>query len=555
MHPKQHISQLPQIIKQKGVEQIVISPGSRNAPLIKIFHETFGENCISIVDERSAGFFALGLSIRSQKPVVVLSTSGTAVLNYGPALAEAYYQAVPLIAITADRPAEWIDQQDNQTIRQKNIFSNYSKYSCELPVVCTIDDDIWYSNRLINEAFNHAVSGKPGPVQINVPLREPLYDELPIGESVREISIAQIESVRLSNHIIEKWNKSNRILVVCGQMKPDTELLELINRIASFGKAVVLAEAVSNIKGEKIINKPDLLLASQGTDIEKLKPELVVYCGGQVISKRLKSFLRSQKDAEFWFVDASAGHIDTFRNLSTIIPVSPKLFFKEIVRNMPEKINMDFTSIWQKSNDTLKEKFNNLLPIVENSDLMVFQRLSGFIAEKDIVFAGNSSVIRYLQMFDFNGQTIYSNRGTSGIDGCLSTASGIAQNSEETVFAVLGDLSFIYDSNGLWNKNLPKNLKIIVINNSGGGIFGMLEGPSSHDFYDEFLVAHHPVDISKLCSAFGVIHYTNSDNEQIETVFKRFKLEPKPALLEIKTPAERNPEIFRNFINKISKQK
>lgn len=553
MHSKQHISIIPNLLKQKGVRQIVISPGSRNAPLIKLFFEVFADNCFSIVDERSAAFFALGLALKSQKPVVVLSTSGTAVLNFAPAMAEAFYQSVPLIAVTADRPAEWIDQQDNQTIRQKYSFSNFSKLSAELPVVCTTEEDIWYTNRLVNEAFNVSVTGKQGPVHINVPLREPLYEEIPSTDYNREIKISKPSAITLSGDLIEKYTNNTRILIVCGQYQPDAELSELINGIADTGKAVVIAEPISNIKGNKIIDRPDLLLAALGNELEKQAPGLVIYFGGQVISKRLKSFLRNLRNTEFWFVDPSSAHIDTFKNLSCIVPFSPQSFFKRLIEISNTGYQTGFDKSWQESYSLFKARFDSLLPVVEYSDLKIFQQLSGLISENEILFAGNSSVIRYIQMFECNAKWVFSNRGTSGIDGCLSTASGIAKNSGELVFAILGDLSFVYDSNGLWNKNYPQNLKIIVVNNAGGGIFGMLEGPSKQNFYSEYLVAHHPVDISKLCGAFGVAHYSYDGIGLLEPVFEQFKDNPNPSLLEIKTPTDRNPEIFRNFIKNISR--
>jgi 2-succinyl-5-enolpyruvyl-6-hydroxy-3-cyclohexene-1-carboxylate synthase len=553
MHPKQHISTIAKLLMQKGVEQVVISPGSRNAPLIKLFFDAFKENCFSIVDERSAAFFGLGLSIRSQKPVVILSTSGTAILNFAPAIAEAYYQGIPLIAITADRPSEWIDQQDNQTIRQKNSYSKYCKFSCELPLVFSINDDIWYTNRLINEAYNRSVSGKPGPVHINVPLREPLYEEIPVNENVKEIEISTPAAVRLSQKLIGKFTQSSRILIVCGQMQPDEELSELLNKISDSGKAVVLAEHISNIRGERIVSDADFILASISSDLKELNPELVIYFGGQVISKRLKAFLRNLTVTDFWLVTPEIEHTDTFKNLSVIVQTSPKLFLKEISESIYTDVNPGFSQTWTEFRAKLAKKLNSLLPITEHSDLKIFQQLSQLVSPADILFAGNSSVVRYFQMFSTKAKFVFSNRGTSGIDGCLSTASGIAQNSRENVYAVLGDLSFVYDSNALWNRNLPKNLKIIIINNSGGGIFAMLEGPSTQSFYNDFLVAHHPVDISKLCAAFGVVHYKYSGEGKIEEIFNLYKKEVNAALLEITTPADRNPEIFRNFIKNISK--
>jgi 2-succinyl-5-enolpyruvyl-6-hydroxy-3-cyclohexene-1-carboxylate synthase len=181
-HPKQHISDLAEICRLKGIRQIVISPGSRSAPLIQSFYRVFGDDCISIVDERSAAYFALGIAEYTRTPVVLICTSGTAVLNYGPALAEAYYQGVPLLAVTADRPRELIDQQENQTLHQSGIYRNFSKGSFDLPQVITSADDLWYAHRLINEAVDLTKTPFEGPVQINVPLTEPLF-----GSSARQL--------------------------------------------------------------------------------------------------------------------------------------------------------------------------------------------------------------------------------------------------------------------------------------------------------------------------------------------------------------------------------
>ena len=180
LHSKQHITDLAYVCQKKGIDSVVVSPGSRNAPLIKAFFELFGDNCISIADERSAAYFALGMAACSHKPVVLLCTSGTAVLNYAPALAEAYYQQVPLLAITADRPGEWIDQQENQTLRQPGIYRNYIKGSYHLPQVIHSRDDVLYAQRIVNEAINLTLSPSPGPVHVNVPLTEPLYESLPL---------------------------------------------------------------------------------------------------------------------------------------------------------------------------------------------------------------------------------------------------------------------------------------------------------------------------------------------------------------------------------------
>ncbi|MBN2486747.1 MAG: 2-succinyl-5-enolpyruvyl-6-hydroxy-3-cyclohexene-1-carboxylic-acid synthase [Bacteroidales bacterium] len=554
MHPKEHISILPGLLKVKGAQNVIISPGSRNAPLIKLFFDNFGESCLSIVDERSAAFFGLGMAIKTGLPSILLSTSGSAVLNYAPAIAEAYYQGIPLIVVTADRPPEWVGQNDNQTILQKNIFANYIKYSCQLPLDCTCNDDLWYTNRMVNEAYNISVSGCPGPVHINVPLREPLYGQLTVSKYLRNIELSETGTFSLGNEVYEKWYSSQRILVVCGQMLPDIELSGILNQLAGSGMAVVIAEALANIGGRHIANNPELLLAMAGDKVKDNLPSLVIYFGGQVVSKRLKAYLRQIEGVPFWHINPSGAHIDTFKKLSKVIPLSPKDFFREIIKNMPTGSSTGFCEYWLTLDKQATDRVNSLLPESGFSDLWAFFMLSRLISKNELVFAGNSSVIRYLQLFGFSGKALFSNRGTSGIDGCLSTACGIARTSAENVIAILGDLSFVYDSNGLWNKNLPKNLKVVVINNSGGGIFSLLEGPEPSDVFERFQVAHHPVNLSILSAAFGVKYLACNNAETFEGSFHQLMATNTAALLEIKTPSGQNPEIFRTFIENISKQ-
>ncbi len=547
-----HIALIPVILKKHGVEKIVISPGSRNAPLIQVFFKVFGDNCISIVDERSAAYFALGIAIKSQKPVVLLSTSGTATLNYSPAVAEAFHQGVPLIAITADRPPEWIDMQDNQTIRQQNIYAQNCKAGYELPVVVTSKDDEQYITRIINQAYNTCIEGKPGPVHINVPLREPLYNDIPIIDNVRFIKANHKQRLNIDTEIIQKWDSYKKVLIVIGQMPPLKGFSEVVNKLLEDDRVIVFAEPLSNIKGEKVISQLDIIRGIKESEIKAFQPELVVFMGGQIVSKPLKQFLRNS-NSEQWFVSPSGEFVDTFQNLTIVIKASPIDFFKGVLE-MNKFIGLsDYQSNWLARNKSRHLLIEASTSNVEYSDLSVFKTLSKLIDEDVILFAGNSSVIRYLQTFSLKQEEIYGNRGTSGIDGCLSTASGVASATNKPVYAILGDISFMYDSNALWNRGLPDNLKIIVINNQGGNIFGMIDGPSLQVGYKEFLVANHSVNLKKISEAFGVEYYLASSEVEIKKDFKQFSCFRGCAIMEIITPGEINPGIFRNFVENISK--
>jgi 2-succinyl-5-enolpyruvyl-6-hydroxy-3-cyclohexene-1-carboxylate synthase len=541
------------LLKAKGVKHIVIAPGSRNAPLIQSFYREFGESCLSIVDERSAGYFALGIALKTQTPVVVITTSGTAVLNLAPAIAEAYYQGVPLIAITADRPAEWIGQQDNQVIQQQNVFGNNCKASFQLPTECTCPEDLWLTNRIVNEAFNKTITGKSGPVHINVPLREPLYDELPVSAEHSIIETIAPEGVKINEDLITTWEKAKRILIVCGQQAYDQNLNGFLNQFAKDCRVVVLSESTGNTTGENILHNPDLLFQHAEKELTNLKPELVVYFGGQVVSKRIKTYLRTVS-CEFWYVSPGGLFVDTFKRLSKVIQADVSGFFTSLYKKVEIVTGSDYSQQWQLLYAKTLEAIGLQTENIEFSDLWVTQQIANKLPTESILFAGNSSMIRYLQYFKNKSQQVFANRGTSGIDGCLSTAAGIATVTDKPVFAVLGDLSFIYDSNGLWNKSLPANLKIIVVNNKGGGIFSMIPGPAQQVGFEAFFQAHHPVSIEKITAAFNLDYTFCSDAESFEEAFQACSASKKAAVLEIETSTEINTQVFTNFVKKLKNE-
>lgn len=550
MHIKAHISILPVILKAKGVEQAVISPGSRNAPLIQVFYREFGENCMSIVDERSAAYFALGLAVSSQKPVAILTTSGTAVLNLGPALAEAYYLGAPLIAITADRPAEWIDQEDNQTIRQDKVFLNIKK-GFELPVQINTEDDLWLAERIINEAANISMTGKPGPVHINVPLREPLYELLPEIGNYRIIDATETSGYIFPEKLKTKFQRAESILIIAGQLHKNERIFKSMAKLLEDKRICVTAEPISNLTDLDGVINADLILATHPQKHRELVPDLILYFGGQVISKNVKQFIRKINNCEQWVINPAGEHTDTFKGLGTVIKTDVAQFVKYLSEIRTEGGDHNYQEKCTNLFNAAKNKINNSIEKYGYSDLTVFYALSKKITSNDIVFIGNSSIVRYFQLFGTKAAAVYSNRGTSGIDGCLSTAAGIARNSDKDVYTILGDLSFLYDSNGLWNAQLPHNLKIIVINNNGGGIFSLLEGPSGLNAYVPFFKAGHQVQISKLCEAYQVKYYFCASIAELDHTFAVIKAYNDTVLLEIKTPEEDNPIIFSKFIEQL----
>lgn len=551
MQSKQHLALLPNIFRAKGVEKIIICPGSRNAPLTQVFYREYKSDCQSLVDERSAAYFALGVALKTKKPVVIISTSGTAVLNFAPALTEAFHQGVPLIAITADRPSEWIDQEDNQTIRQKGIYNQNIKKSFELPVASSQEEDLWFTERVVNESFNLANSGKKGPVHINVPLREPLYETIHDIGDFRNIEFNSGKLPELSSQMKEVFLQSKRILIVIGQRNKCKVFNSNLQKLLDDKRITIVAEPIANISTVSGIVNADLVLASRQKEQEKLKPDLVIYIGGQVVSKRLKQYFRKLENINQWRISPDGAHIDTYKHVNSIIESGNNAFIETLL-NLKSSIASGYQQNWQKAYERAIAVFDAQIKSVEYSDLYAFKKITELIEKDDIVFAGNSSVIRYYHLFSTKALAVYANRGTSGIDGCVSTAVGIASSTHRKVYMLVGDLSFIYDSNGLWNNNLPDNLRIVVINNNGGGIFSLIDGPQQQDSYTEFFATPHQVDLSKICEAFHLKYYFCAKPSELEEILPEFKSSESICLLEIKTPEDLNPSIFRNFISKLN---
>jgi 2-succinyl-5-enolpyruvyl-6-hydroxy-3-cyclohexene-1-carboxylate synthase len=558
LHPKQHISDLAEICLQHGVHSVIISPGSRNAPLIGAFYQLFGNRCISIVDERSAAYFGLGISRVVQKPVVLVCTSGTAVLNYAPALAEAYYQQVPLIAITADRPAEWIDQYDNQTIHQNNVYQNFVKQSFQFPQETGCYDDLWFAHRIANELFYKALIHTPGPVHLNVPLKEPLYDKLPDATTnLRRISFPDLEvGLKLSDELILQWKNAGKILIVHGQDVPNSGVSGPLKILSKDSRVVIVSENISNLQILKRFEYPDLIFGDNPEN-ESIKPDLLIVSGGHVISKRLKNFLRKLDIPVCWRIAVDENIADTYKKTSVFIPFKPRDVFQALSVHLNNKTDSGYLQIWEDVKGRASAKRSSIFEETPFCDLTVFHTIFKLLPENPILELGNSSIIRYTQLFDIRSDIVYyANRGTSGIDGCLSTAAGTASCSESLTIAIVGDLSFVYDSNALWNRSLPENLRIIVINNMGGGIFSLIDGPSEQAGFEKFIKAYHPVEIKKMAEAFHLSYFCAYNIADLEKNLPLFYKESFVAsVFEIFTNEETNTKAFNKVMEKVGSQK
>jgi len=555
--PKQGISDLPEICYRHGMHNVVISPGSRNAPLIFSFTNHGRMKCLSITDERSAAYFALGLALHSQEPVGLICTSGTAALNFAPAIAEAFYQNVPLIIMTADRPGEWIDQADGQTIRQGEIYRNYIKQSYNMPTETAIDSDLWFFNRSVNEALNSASQEPKGPVHLNIPLREPLYSPLPepgsnlqiIRTSIPVLGIAAEELAQLQGH----WNTRTKKLIVFGADEENEASYLTLPQLLKDPAVVIVAENISNLINENIIAAPERFFASvTAAENSLFRPDLLVTVGHSVVSGQLKKYLRQNPPNEHWHIQTSPSYVDTFQGLTRSIIASPAALLRLLTEN-GMRTDSKYQDILFEKEINLRRKHNEILRTFPFSDLVVFDTILKCLPADSNLHLANSTPIRYSQLFKSRSDIHYHcNRGTSGIDGCVSTAAGYAVASQKPTILITGDISFIYDSNGLWNNYLTGNFKIVVINNGGGNIFRLINTGEGEIPAREYLETPHHVNIKFLAEAFGASHAACRTAAELTGLLDWF-LEPadRPYILEIVTDSAVNTSVFKDYYNQI----
>lgn len=550
---KKNISLLTDIFVKKGFSDIVISPGSRNAPIVLSFANRPEVISFSIVDERSAAFFALGMAQQKNKTVAIACTSGSAALNYAPAIAEAYYQKIPMLVLTADRPPELIENGDGQTIRQKNVYANYIKASFELPTDIEAKEQFATTEKLINEAIDLTMWPEAGPVHINVPFREPLYRVVSNQEpgAVLDFSFKPQDLPESQlNMLAQKFNSVSRVLFIAGQAKRNAKVNALLSKLAAFKQVAVLTETTSNLHDEQFIDCIDNVVSTiKENEMQAFQPELIISLGGQVVSKMIKSFLRKNAAAEHWHISPSGEKMDTYFCLTETIVQEAEQFLNIFIPIVKNK-NSVFSETWTKRKKLVIEKRTEYLEKIPYCDFQVFDFLLKNIPQNSFLHLGNSTPVRYSQLFGTSSRFEYfSNRGVSGIDGQVSTTAGAAFVSSTINTIISGDLGFFYDSNALMNHYLKSNLKIIVINNGGGGIFRFIDGPASSPQLEEFFEAKHNWKVEKIAECFGVNYFKSENLEQLKEVFSElYKQEnSQPSLLEIFTPAETNALVLQNY--------
>jgi len=545
--------QVIQLCAAKGVLHVVISPGSRNAPLTIGFASHPEIKAYSIVDERCAAFFALGIAQELQLPVAVICTSGSALLNYYPAIAEAYYSRIPLVVISADRPKKMIDIGDGQTVRQEGVFDNHILYAANLKQSINVGDKCFSDKNQehINIAINIAIK-ENGPVHINVPFAEPLYEtqENFTEEITVTGSIKRTEMLNQNNFaaFIGDWNLAEKRMILIGVNPPNNIEQEFLDYLGNDSATVVFTESTSNTHHSNFFPGIDKIIAPlNDNELSELQPDILLTIGGLIVSKKIKVFLRNYKPKAHYHVGKDKA-FDTFFCLKHHFEISENSFFKELCLS-----NIAIESIYQKKWLSVKnkrtEKHKNYLQKLPFSDFKAFETILKMLPSDIILHLSNSSTVRYIQLFDSNPNIVqYCNRGTSGIDGSTSTAIGHAVVSKEQNVLITGDLSFFYDSNALWNTNIPNNFRIIIINNSGGGIFRILPGDKNTKDFETYFETTHKLTAEHLCRMYGLEYLVASDENLLKNSLEDFFTESNsPKLLEVFTPREINDELLLNY--------
>ena len=555
---KENVNILTSLLLEYGVSDAVVCPGSRNAPIVHNLSVCEAIRCRPVTDERSAAFYALGLAIATRRPTVVCVTSGSALLNVMPAVAEAAYQHVPLVVISADRPQQWIDQLDGQTIPQSDALGRFVRKAVQLPEPHN-DEERWLCRRLVNEAMHLATCRQGAPVHINVPISEPLFEfdteQLPQLSRFNNIKRAAIKDASMDMPVA--FHEAKRPMIVIGQLAHGTVSHETIRSLSE--KYVVMSEPLSNPsymtihfdEAIRYIVSDNSSINDDEDDKTAYYPDYVIYVGDTLVSKPARRFLRNAKAPSCLITPDAADIHDPLMTLTDIVECDTDSI-NALLASLCDAPDTDercrFHDRWQSFLDACAAHADAYAP--EYSQMATVKYFEEQLADLDIdicVHYANSSAVRlaciYAQHY------VWCNRGVNGIEGSLSTAAGFSLATHDMTVCVIGDLSFFYDQNALWNSNLRGNLRIILLNNRGGGIFRQLPGLSDSPAADDLVMASHENTAQGICTQndIGYMSAKNMDEMQIGVVTLLTRESERPILLEVFTDSNDDVKALEKY--------
>lgn len=542
-----------------GIHHAVISPGSRSAAITLAFeaHPTFTVEVVS--DERSAAFIALGMAQHQNKPVVLVCTSGSAVYNYAPAVAEAFYQEIPLIIISADRPPEWTNQYDGQTIQQLGIFGPHVKNAFQLPVEVQHPDAQWQVNRIVNEAILLTADFPRGPVHINIPLREPFYPEH--NESFDFPKVRVIRKPKTEVQLREEdwqalrkiWHQAERRMIIVGQMPYQKSIKESLEVLS--GHVVVLNEVTGNMH--------EVTGAVMGHDVyltEECKsyaPQLLITIGLSFISKQLKHFLRKNAPVYHWHIRPGDRLNDSLQHQTQWITLSPAQMLSRLALEKQVVSDTSFKAFWQQKNRLGKERLHAFMQRTEFGEFPAIYACLKILPQAWHLQLANSLAVRYVNFLSAiipATSEVFCNRGTSGIDGCTSTAIGSQFASKTNTLLITGDVAFLYDKNAFWNDLDTRHLRILIINNAGGSIFKMIQGPKDQPGYDKLFQTHQPYSAELTAKQYGLGYEAIYDADELQKALPPFlSTSDRGLILEVFSSVSTNEKIWQSFQQTLQK--
>ncbi|MGG3450692.1 2-succinyl-5-enolpyruvyl-6-hydroxy-3-cyclohexene-1-carboxylic-acid synthase [Domibacillus aminovorans] len=502
-------------LNRSGVEYAVISPGSRSTPMAILMEEHPDLTTFIQVDERSAGFFALGLAKSTQKPVALLCTSGTAAANYMPAVAEAAISRVPLIVLTSDRPPELRDVGAPQAIDQIHLYGHTAKWFAEMAIPESTENALRYVRTQGARAVFEATAAPGGPVHLNFPYREPLlpdydgiYERIYIPAPIRLITGKQMPDEQQMNEIADTIHVEKGV-IVAGELVNMNALSAILSLSEKRGWPII-ADPLSQLrKNADVMDSYDAFLRDDDIK-DALKPEVIIRFGALPVSKSLMLYMERHSNVPHVIVDTDGGWRDPFHLATHMVRVNEAAFCIEMMKRLPEQ-SSNWTTCWQKVNAAARTVMKEADGMDEGA---LFSRFLQAVPEGASIFTGNSMPIRDLDSFLFAGEQhvrLYGNRGANGIDGLVSTALGIAA-SGENVYAVIGDLSFFHDVNGLLGAKMNRlSMTVLVMNNDGGGIFSYLPQSGEKKHFERLFGTPTGLKFEHAAALYGC-HYVRIDS-------------------------------------------
>lgn len=538
------------LLKKYGIKHCVLSAGSRNVPFVHSIEEDPDFHCYSVVDERSAGYFALGLAQELNEPVVISCTSSTATCNYWPPVAEAFYQGVPIVVLTSDRDPEMLGQWEDQMIDQVGMYDRHVRKSVNLPIIHDHDDEI-YCQRLVNEALLELNHHGTGPVHINVPMKayNNSFNIKKLPEVTKFERLCLDSEKTLWDAKLETLKKARRILVTCGQNSYVSPALKksLSEFFLKYNSAVSV-EYMSNVDLEEGLNLNVCMDARYVTNkkVKELLPDIVISFGGNIFSGIKEQLRKFAGQFEHWLIQEDGRVVDLYKSITTIFECKPEHFFQCCVESARSAKN---DHVYYKA---LKQYVDSVVyPDFPYSHVYVIKEVVEKIPSNSVLHLSINDSIRITNFFKLNPNIkTYANIGTHGIDGCLSSFLGQAAVNDKPSFLVIGDLAFFYDMNALRLRHIGNNVHILLINNEGGSEFyfnHMWKNKAS----DLHTTARHHTKAEGWVKSNNFIYLSAHDKESLSTSLQEFMRTDldQPVFLEVFTEMKTDSDVIYDFFD------